>query len=69
MRSFELGIIAYESGFLDKYMLKEEEKLKEIENINKSVLEGVLWAIKLAGCSVRGEDIDEVLHLEIKINS
>lgn len=68
IRSFELGIAAYELGLLDRYMLKEEEKLDEIDDIKSSVLEGVLWAIKLSGCSVTTEDIKKVLKLE-KSNS
>ena len=64
LRSFELGIAAYELGILDKYMVKKEEQLEEVQDIENSVLEGVLWAIKLSGCSVSGEDIDKVIKLE-----
>ena len=59
IRSFELVKIAFELGYLDKYMLEEEKEV--VPNLKRAVLEGVLWAIKLSGCSVRGEDIIEVL--------
>ncbi|MFW6450243.1 MAG: hypothetical protein ACOCZ6_04255 [Nanoarchaeota archaeon] len=64
IRSFELGFVAYELGILDRYVIKSEEKLKEIENIQNAVLEGVLWAIKLSGCSVAGEDIEKILKMK-----
>lgn len=64
IRSFELGIAAFELGILDIYMLKQEEQLDEVDDIRGAVLEGVLWAIKLSGCSVAGEDIDKVLKTE-----
>ncbi|MFW6383227.1 MAG: hypothetical protein ACOCZQ_01140 [Nanoarchaeota archaeon] len=64
IRSFELGIAAFELGLLDKYMLKEEENLDEVKDIRSSLLEGVLWAIKLSGCSVSRDDIDCVLDVE-----
>ncbi len=68
IRSFELSVAAFELGLLDKYMLKEEEKLDEVDDIRASVLEGVLWAIKLSGCSVTRDDIDCVLGRENKIH-
>jgi predicted nucleic acid-binding protein len=65
IRSFELGFIAYKLDLLNKYLIKEEEKLKEIDDIRESVLEGMLWAIKLAGCSVKTEDIYKIIDFEI----
>lgn len=59
IRSFELVTVAFELGLLNRYILKEEEKV--IPNLRKAVLEGVLWAVKLSGCSVREDDIALVL--------
>lgn len=66
IRSVELAVIAYKLGLLDRYMLKEEEKLDEITDIRKSLLEGVLWAIKLSGCSVSRDEIYEIIDTELK---
>ncbi|MFP4403201.1 MAG: hypothetical protein ACOC3X_03960 [Nanoarchaeota archaeon] len=65
IRSFELGLIAYETNLLNKYILKEEENLREIKDIRESVLEGMLWAIKLAGCSVKTEEIYKIVDYEL----
>lgn len=61
IRSFELVIMAYELGLLDRYILNEERKL--ISDLDHAVLEGALWGIKLNGCSVREEDIKGALNL------
>lgn len=62
IRSFELVTVSYELGLFDAFALKEEERV--VPNIKHAILEGVLWGVKLAGCSVREEDIETVLNLE-----
>ncbi len=62
IRSFELVTAAYELGLLNMFALKKEEKV--VPDIKSAVLEGVLWGVKLNGCSVRRQDIDEVIELE-----
>jgi hypothetical protein len=62
IRSFELVAIAYELGLLDRYLVK-------IPNARKQLLQAVLWGIKLNGCSVGHQEIDEVVSLELKKNS
>ncbi len=62
IRSFELATIAYELGLLNIFAQKEEESI--VPDIRRAVLEGVLWGVKLSGCSVRREEIYEVLDLE-----
>jgi hypothetical protein len=59
IRSFELAKVAFDLGLLDRYMLRDENEL--VPDLRRAVLEGVLWAVKLSGCSVRGEDIAQVL--------
>ena len=59
IRSFELATIAYELGLLNMFAQKEEENI--VPNIRKAVLEGVLWGVKLNGCSVKKEEIYQVL--------
>jgi len=60
IRSFELATIAYEMGLLNMFIQKSEEKI--VPGLKKAVLEGVLWGVKLNGCSVRREDIDKVVE-------
>ena len=59
IRSFELATVAFELGLLNMFTLKEQENV--VPNIRRAVLEGVLWGLKLSGCSVKKEDIYEVL--------
>jgi len=60
LRSFELVVIAYELGLLDRYILN-------IPSSRKTLLDGILWGIKLNGCAVSVREIDEVIKLESKI--
>jgi len=59
IRSFELAAIAYEFGLLDDYIAK-------IPDAKKQLLQAVLWGIKLNGCSVGQNEIDEVVRIELK---
>lgn len=56
IRSFELVSIAYEFRMFEKYYL-------DIKNPKKTLLEALLWAVKLNGCSSTEEEIKEVLKL------
>lgn len=62
IRSTELVAMAYELGLLNKYILNEEEKI--VPHLRKQVLEGALWAVKLSGCSIRRDDLEEMVKLE-----
>ncbi len=57
IRSFELVLIAYEKGLFKKYYLS-------LENAKKTLLEGLLWAVKLNGCSITQKDIEEAKKIE-----
>ncbi len=61
IRSTELVTIAYEKELLKQYT---ENAAKIIPNINKAVLEGALWGVKLNGCSVKEDEITEILRIE-----
>ncbi len=58
LRSVELMTVAYESGLLDDYITNEEIRIK--------LLDGILWGLKLRGCSVSENEINEILKLENK---
>jgi predicted nucleic acid-binding protein len=53
IRSLELAAIAFELGLFDRY---DTEK--------KELLDALLWGIKLNGCSVSENEIDEVIRIE-----
>ncbi len=60
IRSIELVCIAFEIGLLDYYI----ENLGGEEQWRRDLLESVLWGMKLNGCSVSTEEIDELLGME-----
>ena len=57
IRSFELVTIAYEQGLFREYYL-------DLHKPKKILLEGLLWAVKLNGCSVSEQEIKEVIKIE-----
>jgi len=59
IRSAELAVIAYENGMLDSY-------LPAVKDAEKELLDGVLWGIKLNGCSLSSEEIEKVIEIERK---
>jgi predicted nucleic acid-binding protein len=63
IRSAELVTIAYEKGILAPYT---KSRVKNIPNIKSSVLEGALWAVKLNGCSMKEQEIKQILKMEKK---
>ncbi|MBI3027621.1 hypothetical protein HYY70_05915 [Candidatus Woesearchaeota archaeon] len=59
IRSVELVTIAYEHGMLDRYVT-------QIPDSRKNLLESVLWGVKLNGCAVSKEEIEQILETETK---
>ncbi|MFH1972186.1 MAG: hypothetical protein ABIJ18_01780 [archaeon] len=57
LRSAELGVMAFEMGILDKYISKKRTTKKDL-------LDALLWAVKLRGCSISIEEINSILHFE-----
>ena len=57
IRSFELVTVAYELDFFKEYYLK-------LPQPKKTLLEGLLWGIKLNGCSVSEQEIKEIIKIE-----
>ena len=62
IRSVELVSVAYELGLLDKYLVN-------IPNAKRTLLEAVLWGVKLNGCSVSENEIREIVRMEVKQKS
>jgi hypothetical protein len=59
IRSVELVSVAYELRLLDKYLV-------DIPNAKRTLLEAVLWGVKLNGCSVSEREIKEIVRIEVK---
>ena len=59
IRSIELVAIAYERGFLDDYITK-------MPDARKNLLESVLWGVKLNGCAVSRDEIDQIVRIETR---
>lgn len=59
IRSVELVSVAYELGLLDKYLVN-------IPDPKRTLLEAVLWGVKLNGCSVSENEIEDIVRMEVK---
>ncbi len=60
IRSTELAYAAYKLDLLNKYITAKKTMDKTLK---KELLEGALWALKLKGCSISSEEINEVLRM------
>jgi hypothetical protein len=59
IRSAELVTVAYEMGLLNKF-------LANIPNPKKTLLESVLWGVKLQGCAISKKEVEQLIRMEIK---
>ncbi|MBI2564679.1 hypothetical protein HYV79_01680 [Candidatus Woesearchaeota archaeon] len=57
IRSIELVTIAFEKGLLNEYVVN-------LPKAKKTLLESLLWGLKLNGCSVTENEIKEIIKLE-----
>ncbi|MBI2548235.1 hypothetical protein HYW21_02695 [Candidatus Woesearchaeota archaeon] len=57
IRSTELVTIGFELGFFDKY-------LAQIPEPRKTLIEGLLWGVKLKGCAISDQEIQEIVKAE-----
>jgi len=60
IRSIELVVYAYERGLLDKYLTSS------IRQPKRTLLEAIIWGIKLNGCSISMKEMDEIKRIEAK---
>jgi len=63
IRSAELMTVAYELGIMDEYIRKEEREIANID-LRKSLVDGLLWGLKLKGCAITKNEINEVVRLK-----
>ncbi|MCK5138428.1 MAG: hypothetical protein KAK00_10345 [Nanoarchaeota archaeon] len=59
IRSAEFVMVAFEKGLIDKFLL-------DIPDSRKTLIEGLLWGLKLSGCAISTKDLEKVLGLELK---
>jgi len=60
IRSTELVTVAYKLGLFKDYMIRTDS----IKNPKQRLLNAVLWAVKVRGCSVSKNEIDRIVKLE-----
>jgi len=58
IRSIELVTIAYDFGLLDSFVPRQENLAKD------TLLDAVLWGLKLHGCSITSDEIDRIKKIE-----
>lgn len=61
IRTSELMVIAFELGLFNKY---EDSKEFLKGNIRRQLLEGILWGLRLRGCAISTEEINDILKVE-----
>lgn len=62
IRSFELIVMAFELGILDRYVTHDEAHF--VPNIRMELLDAALWSAKLNGCAVTEREIKRTMVLE-----
>lgn len=60
IRSTELAYAAYKLDLLNKYITAKKVIDKTLK---RDLLDGTLWALKLKGCSISSEEINEILKI------
>ena len=60
IRSSELVTISFQLGFLDKYITDKRIH----KDLKKPLLEGALWGLKLRGCSITEQEINQILNMQ-----
>lgn len=58
IRSVELAVVAYELGLLKDYVVN-------VPQARRNLLEGILWGVKLNGCAVSTDEIQNILKVEL----
>ena len=58
IRSSEFVTIAYEKGLMNKYL--------DVKHKDSDLVEAFLWALRLRGCAISTEEIEEIIRFETK---
>ena len=62
IRSVELMTIAYKLGVMNAYLNPATSKIISID-LKKTLLDGLLWGLRLRGCSISTEEINGIMTL------
>jgi hypothetical protein len=62
IRSIELAAVAYENGILNKLV-------PDIPYGEELLLDSILWSIKMNGCSIGEDEIEEIIRMESKLKA
>ncbi|MDD5254120.1 MAG: hypothetical protein PHG05_03375 [Candidatus Nanoarchaeia archaeon] len=65
VRSTELMTVAFELGILDEYTTSDELNIVKID-LRKNLLEGLLWGLKLNGCAISEDEINDIIKSSLK---
>jgi len=57
IRSAEVAAVAYMAGLLNKF------KTKSIPNSSYRLIDGIIWGVKLNGCSITEREIKELIRM------
>lgn len=60
IRSTELMIAAYELGIMNEYLKKEENQITDV-NLRKTLVEGMLWGLKIKGCAITNNEMNQII--------
>lgn len=63
IRSVELVMRAVELGLLDNYIPKQTTV---VTNPKKTLLQSLLWGLKIRGCALSQEELDEIVEMELE---
>lgn len=59
LRSSELALIAYEDGIFKEFLKPNKYSV----NVKNDLISGLLWGLRLRGCSISDEEINEALKI------
>ena len=65
IRSTELMVAAYDLNLLNSYLNPKEREIVPI-NLKKSLLDGLLWGLRLRGCAISTYEINEIIKIKEK---
>lgn len=62
IRSAELMTVAYKKGIMNVYLNQQNSKIINID-LRRTLLDGLLWGLRLRGCSISSDEINGIMML------
>jgi hypothetical protein len=66
LRSAEFVMMAYEKGVLNEYVLDGNDL--GAKDTRKTLVESLLWGLKLRGCAISRQELNEIVAIEMSID-